>query len=160
MKIAANTIVSFHYALTDQTGEVIDSSSERHPLTYLHGHSQIIPGLERQLESLEPGAKATLVVPAAEAYGLHNPEVVFEVERSRFPATLDVSPGAHVMAQGTDEPRVFTVVELREKTVLLDANHPLAGKDLHFAVEVADVRAATSEELAHGHVHDGVEHGH
>jgi FKBP-type peptidyl-prolyl cis-trans isomerase SlyD len=159
MKIAKDAAVSFHYTLTDQSGELLDSSSGREPLTYLHGHEQIIPGLERQLEGLQAGDTAALSVPAAEAYGEHRPEMVYEIERSRFDAEVDLTVGSQVMAQGTSEPVVLTIREVRSDKVVLDANHPMAGKDLNFAVEVTEVRAASPEELEHGHVH-GAGHDH
>ncbi len=158
MKIAKDAAVSFNYTLTDETGEVLDSSQGREPLTYLHGHDQIIPGLERQLEGLETGAKVELDVPAAEAYGEHRSDLLYEVERSRFDDEVDLEVGNQVMAQGASEPVVLTINAVSDDTVVLDANHPLAGKDLNFAVEVTEVREATEEELAHGHVHDGSHH--
>jgi FKBP-type peptidyl-prolyl cis-trans isomerase SlyD len=158
MKIAKDAAVSFNYTLTDETGEVLDSSQGREPLTYLHGHDQIIPGLERQLEGLETGAKVELDVPAAEGYGEHRSDLLYEVERSRFDEEVDLEVGNQVMAQGASEPVVLTINAVSDDTVVLDANHPLAGKDLNFAVEVTEVREATEEELAHGHVHDGSHH--
>lgn len=158
MKIAKDAAVSFDYTLTDQAGEVLDSSEGRQPLSYLHGHNQIIPGLERQLEGLEEGDKAELKVPAAEAYGERREDLLYEVERSRFDDEVDLTVGNQVMTQGTEKPVVLTIDEVTEDKVVLDANHPLAGKDLNFAVEVTDVREATEEELAHGHVHDGSHH--
>jgi FKBP-type peptidyl-prolyl cis-trans isomerase SlyD len=98
-------------------------------------------------------------VPAAEAYGEHRPEMVYEIERSRFDAEVDLTVGSQVMAQGTSEPVVLTIREVRSDKVVLDANHPMAGKDLNFAVEVTEVRAASPEELEHGHVH-GAGHDH
>lgn len=153
MKIDKDTAVSFHYTLTDQGGEVLDSSDGREPLAYLHGHDQIIPGLERQLDGLDVGARVRLHVPAAEAYGEIDAERQFEVPRSKFPADEELIPGTQVMSQGGGAPSVFTIKEIREDVVVLDGNHPLAGKDLTFAIEVVSVRAATAEEIAHGHVH-------
>lgn len=155
MKIAKNSAVSFHYTLTDQHGEVIDASAERGPLTYLHGHDQIIPGLERQLEGLDAGARANLSVPASEAYGEPRPELLMEVPRDKFPADEELVPGTQVMSQGDGAPSVFTIREVRPETVLLDGNHPMAGKDLNFSIEVVTVRPATTEELEDGHIHDG-----
>ncbi len=158
MKVANGRIVSFHYTLTDQAGEVLDSSDGRRPLSYLQGRGQIMPGLERQLEGLEPGAVAALHVPAAEAYGLRDEGLVVTVPRARFSSDVDLSVGATVMAEGQGHPTVLTIREVRAEEVVLDANHPLAGRDLNFAVEVVGVRDASPEELAHGHSHDGVHH--
>jgi len=158
MKIAKDAAVSFNYTLTDRSGEVLDSSQGREPLSYLHGHDQIIPGLERQLEGLEAGDTVELEVPAAEAYGEHRSDLLYEVERSRFDDEVDLEVGNQVMAEGASQPVVLTINAVGDETVVLDANHPLAGKDLNFAVEVTEVREATDEELAHQHVHDGSQH--
>ncbi len=155
MLIASDTVVSFHYTLTDASGEVLDSSRGREPVAYLHGHGQLFPALERQLTGLTDGAHATLVVPAADGYGERRPELTVSVRRDQFPVDADLVVGSQVMAQGTKEPMVFTIAKVEGDTVLLDGNHPLAGKDLYFEVEVIHVRAATPEELAHGHIHDG-----
>jgi FKBP-type peptidyl-prolyl cis-trans isomerase SlyD len=150
--------VSFHYTLTDQSGEVLDSSDGRRPLSYLQGHGQIIPGLERQLEGLEAGALITLHVPAAEAYGARDEALLVTVPRANFSSDVDLTIGNTVMAEGKDHPAVLTIREVRPDEVVLDANHPLAGKDLNFAVELVTVRPATAEELSHGHSHDGGHH--
>jgi len=155
MLINADTIVSFHYTLTDAAGEVLDTSRGREPVSYLHGHGQIFPGLERQLAGLAAGARICLVVPAAEGYGERRPELTVSVRRDQFPADAELTVGSQVMSEGTKQPMVFTIAAVEGDTVLLDGNHPLAGKDLHFDVEVIHVRAATAEELAHGHSHDG-----
>jgi FKBP-type peptidyl-prolyl cis-trans isomerase SlyD len=155
MRIDVDTIVSFHYTLTDATGEVLDTSRGREPVSYLHGHGQIFPGLERQLTGLAAGDRATLMVPAAEGYGERRPELTVSVRRDQFPDDFQLTIGSQVMSQGTEQPMVFTIAGVEGDTVLLDGNHPLAGKDLHFDVEVIHVRAATAEELAHGHPHDG-----
>ncbi len=155
MKIAKGCVVSIHYTLTVADGEVVDSSDGQEPLAFLHGHDQIIPGLERQLGGLEPGAKVTLVVPSAEAYGPPDPSLRVEVPKTQFSDDIELTPGTQVIAEGDGEPSVLTILEVRDGVVVLDANHPLAGKDLTFEVEVVGVRKATSEELAHGHAHDG-----
>jgi FKBP-type peptidyl-prolyl cis-trans isomerase SlyD len=158
MKVADNCVVSFHYTLTDQSGEVLDSSDGRRPLSYLQGRGQIIPGLERQLEGLEQGAMVTLHVPAAEAYGVRDETLIVEVPRGNFSSDVDLTIGNTVMAEGQGQPTVLTIREVREDVVVLDANHPLAGKDLNFAVELVGVRAATPDERSHGHSHDGGHH--
>jgi FKBP-type peptidyl-prolyl cis-trans isomerase SlyD len=99
-------------------------------------------------------------VGAAEGYGETNPDLVFEAPREQFPADMKLEAGTRVYAEGPDGPVSFTVVRLTEKGAVLDGNHPLAGKDLHFDVEVVEVRPATTEELAHGHVHNGDGHHH
>lgn len=153
MKTAPNMVVSLHYTLKDDNGEVLDSSSGREPLSYIHGHGNIIPGLERALEGTAAGHRSHVAVDAAEGYGEMNPELVFEAPREHFPADMKLEAGTRVFAEGPDGPVSFTVVRLTEKGAVLDGNHPLAGKQLHFDVEIVDVRPATKEELDHGHVH-------
>lgn len=154
MKIAQDTAVTLHYTVRDPHGQVLDSSLEREPLHYLHGHGQIIPGLEKQLEGAEAGSTLEIHVPADEAYGPRHPELVFPVPRGQFDQEVTLTPGAQVMAHGQQGPLVLTIVSVQEDTVLLDANHPLAGMDLDFSVQVVSVRAARPDEIAHGHVHD------
>ena len=158
MNVGKDTVVSFHYTLTDQGGEVLDSSDGRRPLSYLQGHGQIIPRLERQLEGLAAGAMVTLHVPAPEAYGPRDEKLLFDVPRAQFSPDVDLTLGNTVMADGEGHPAVLTIREVRDDVVVLDANHPLAGKDLNFAVELVEVRAATAQELSHGHAHDGGHH--
>jgi len=160
MKAALNTVVSMHYTLTDESGEVLDSSSGRDPLAYLHGHSNIIPGLEKALEGKEAGHKSKVTVAPAEGYGEKNPEAVFEAPREHFPPDMTLAVGERVYADGPNGRISFVIVELTDKGAVLDANHPLAGKTLHFDVEIVEVRAATGEELEHGHVHGPGGHQH
>lgn len=148
-------VISFHYTLTNPAGEVLDSSAGREPLAFLTGSEQIIPGLEKQLVGMNKGDKQTVKVPAAEAYGEHNPEMVGDVERSRFPADVSVGQMYATDPQGLS---AIKVVAVTDTTVTVDGNHPLAGQELTFAVEITDLRDATAEEVAHGHVHDGHHH--
>jgi FKBP-type peptidyl-prolyl cis-trans isomerase SlyD len=155
MRIAKDCVVNIHYTLTIAGGEVVDSSEGKSPLSFLHGHDQIIPGLERQLDGLEPGAKVTLHVPCAEAYGPPDPSRRVEVPKRQFSSDVDLSPGTQVIAEGGDGgPAVLTIIEVKGDNVVLDTNHPLAGEDLTFDIEVVGVRTATPQELSHGHSHD------
>ena len=160
MKLARDMVVTMHYTLKDDTGEVIDSSAGGEPLTYLHGHGNIIPGLEKALEGLAVGAQPSVDVAPAEGYGEKNPDLVFEAPREHFPPDMDLKAGSRVYAEGPEGPVSFAVVRLTDKGALLDANHPLAGKRLHFDVEIVDIRPATSEEMEHGHVHGPGGHQH
>ena len=150
-------VVSFHYSLTNSSGQPIDSSSGRGPLSFMEGSGQIIPGLERQLSGLKKGEKKTISVPAADAYGERDEQMVIKVPYEGLP-TKDVKVGDRF--QGGKEPGspVFVVIERGLTEVTLDGNHPLAGVDLTFDIEVTDIREATAEEIAHGHAHG--EHGH
>jgi FKBP-type peptidyl-prolyl cis-trans isomerase SlyD len=159
MKIAQDCVVTIDYTLTDDAGTIIDSSSDGEPLTYLHGHSQIIPGLEKALEGKVKGEKHRMHVPAAEGYGDHDPEKVFTEPRDRF--DFEVEAGQILQAHSEEgETLTFQVVEVSDEGVKLDGNHPLAGKNLNFDVTVLDVRAASIEELKHGHAHSGDGHHH
>ncbi|MCS7183240.1 MAG: peptidylprolyl isomerase [Thermoanaerobaculum sp.] len=153
MKIGQDTAVTIHYTLKGPDGQILDSSLDREPLTYLHGHRQIIFGLEQRLEGAEAGAQLDIHVPAAEAYGPRHQDLVFPVRRRQFDPEVALEPGVQVVTQGEEGPLVLTIVGVEGDTVLLDANHPLAGMDLDFSVQVVSVRAATPAEIAHGHVH-------
>lgn len=153
VKIAQDMAVTLHYTVKGPDGNVLDSSLGRQPLTYLHGHGQIVPGLESRLEGAEAGSTVEIHVPAAEAYGDRHPELVFPVPKEQFDPTMELVAGTQVMTQGDHGPLVLTIVGVEGDKVLLDANHPLAGMDLDFSIQVVSVRAATPEELDHGHVH-------
>jgi FKBP-type peptidyl-prolyl cis-trans isomerase SlyD len=160
MKAAKDLVVTFHYTLTDDAGTAIDSSSGREPLSYLHGHGNIVPGLETALEGVEAGFKSNIKVTAADGYGARDPEAVFVAPRDQFPDDMDLAPGTPVYAEGPQGPVAFTVLEITDEGVRLDANHPLAGVDLNFEIEVTEVRPASAEELDHGHVHGQGGHEH
>jgi len=159
MQIANNSVVSFHYKLTNDEGTVLDSSEGRDAFAYLQGGGMIVPGLEEQMEGHKAGDKFDAKVPADKGYGMPNPEMVQNVPADTF-GDQKVEPGMQFSAGEQGELGVFTVIEVKDGNVKLDGNHPLAGVGLNFAVEITDVRAATEEELAHGHVHGagGVEH--
>ncbi|HJV95275.1 MAG TPA: peptidylprolyl isomerase [Albitalea sp.] len=160
MKAAPGMVVSMHYTLTDDSGDVLDSSRGGDPFSYLHGHNNIIPGLEKALEGTEAGFKSKVTVAPTEGYGEKNPEAIFEAPREHFPPDMKLEIGARVYADGPNGPITLTVIKLTETGAVLDANHPLAGKTLHFDVEITTVRSATTEELAHGHVHGEGGHNH
>ncbi len=160
MQIVPQAVVAFHYALTDDAGQVIDSSAGREPLTYLHGGGQIVPGLERQMEGRNCGDKFTAQVTPEEGYGVPQAELMQQVPRNAFPGVADIQPGMQFQGRSAQGEISVTVTKVENDTVFIDGNHPLAGKTLHFAVEVVDVRAATTEELEHGHVHGAGGHTH
>lgn len=160
MQIAANTVAAFHYTLTDDEGKVVDSSDGREPLAYLHGKGQIVPGLEKQMEGRAVGDKFNAEVAPAEGYGEYQAELVQVVPRGAFQGVADIRPGMQFQGEGPQGAFNVVVTRVEDDKVHVDANHPLAGKALHFAIEVTDVRAATEEELAHGHVHGADGHHH
>lgn len=158
MKIAHEKVVSIHYTLTNQEGTVLDSSSGSEPLAYLHGFGNIIPGLENALEGKEMGEKLSVTVEPEQGYGARDEQLVQAVPRSAFKGVEELAPGMQFQAQGPQGTRLVVVTQVAQDIVTVDANHPLAGQILHFEVEVSEVRAATAEEIEHGHVHGP--HGH
>jgi len=147
MKVEEGAVVSLIYKVKDEDGQVIDDNREASPLEYLHGHGNIISGLEGALDGVEKGERLEVTVEPEEAYGQPNPEAVFGMPRDRFPDDMDVEAGMQFAAETPEGPATLTVVEVGEEEVTVDANHPLAGKKLSFEVEVAGVRTATEGEL-------------
>lgn len=157
MQIAQNSVVAFHYTLTNDSGEVLDSSEGREPLTYLHGGGNIIPGLEKELEGRSAGDKLNVNVSPEDGYGEVQEQLMQEVPRDAFQGVESVEPGMQFQAQTEGGPLMVTVKKVDGDTVVVDGNHPLAGQQLTFDVEIAEVREASAEEIEHGHVHDGSE---
>jgi FKBP-type peptidyl-prolyl cis-trans isomerase SlyD len=160
MTIKQDSVVTIHYTLTDDAGEVLDSSPAGQPLSYLHGHGNLIPGLERQLTGKSVGDKLSLKVAPAEGYGEYHQSLVQSIPRERLAGIGEVRPGMRLRAETDKGPRSVTVTYVADDLVTLDANHPLAGRNLNFKIEIASVRQATDEELAHGHVHGPGDHHH
>lgn len=147
MKIQGQCVVSIHYTLTSD-GIELDSSKGREPLTYLHGAGGIIPGLEKALEGCEPGENVNVVIEPEEGYGPVNDDLIQDVPKSAFDGVDKVEPGMQFQATGQNGAvQNITVVEVGEEQVTIDANHPLAGRTLHFDVDVEEVREPTTEEL-------------
>lgn len=154
MKIQNNSVVSFHYSLTDDDGINIDSSEGKEPLDYLHGAGNIIPGLEKALEGKEVGDSLTVAVSAAEGYGEVQKELIQEVPREAFQGIDTIELGMQFEAQtGQGGSVPVTVIAVTDELVTVDGNHPLAGKNLNFDVTIEEIREASEEELAQGHVH-------
>ena len=160
MEIAARKVVTLNYTLTDDDGNVIDKSDDG-SFAYLHGASNIIPGLENALTGKAAGDNLSVSVTPAEGYGERDPEKTQAVPREMFPADADIEVGMQFHAQGPNgETLVVTTVKVEDDTITVDGNHPLAGVQLNFAVEVLEVRDATDEEIDHGHVHGPGGHQH
>lgn len=151
-------VVTFHYTLRDPSGRVIDTSAGAEPITYLEGAGQIIDGLDEQLRFAATGEKSKVLVPAAKAYGEHDPAQVQRVKRNLLPIDGQLNIGDQFRTGQDRYAPVVTVAAIEGDEVLLDANHPLAGVDLTFDVEIVAVRAPTQGELDHGHAHG--QHGH
>lgn len=159
MLIENRKVVTLEYTLTDEAGDILDSSKGGDPLVYLHGEGNIIPGLEVALTGLDEGASLKVEVAPADGYGERDEELLQTVPKDRL-AEEAIEVGMQFQARGPDGPVMMTVVKVLEDTVTLDANHPLAGKILSFDVTVIAVRDATLEELTHGHVHGVGGHHH
>jgi FKBP-type peptidyl-prolyl cis-trans isomerase SlyD len=146
-------VVTFHYTLRDPAGQVLDTSAGGEPIAFLEGAGQIIDGLDEQLRGEPAGRRTTVKVPAAKAYGLHDPRQVQRVPRSALPVEGELKIGDAFQAGPDRHAPVVKVVAIEGDAVLLDANHPLAGVDLAFEVEIVAAREATAEEIKHGHAH-------
>lgn len=160
MQIAERCVARIHYTLTDDAGQVLDKSQDGQPLAYLHGSGNIIPGLEKALVGKAVGEKLNVTVQAAEAYGEKHQELIQQVPRDAFQGIDNVEPGMAFQAQSSRGPMRVVVTAVEGDQITVDGNHPLAGQTLHFAVEIAEVRAATDDEVQHGHAHGDGGHDH
>ncbi|HEX4895740.1 MAG TPA: peptidylprolyl isomerase [Solimonas sp.] len=160
MEIAEQRVVLMHYTLTNDRGEVLDSSQGHDPLAYLHGSGNIIPGLEKALLGKKAGDKLQVKVAPAEGYGERDERLLQNVPRRAFQGVKDIQPGMSFTAQGDRGPMRVVVTRVAGDMVTVDGNHPLAGETLNFDVEITEVRAATAEEMEHGHVHGPGGHHH
>lgn len=160
MQITENCAVSFHYTLTNDAGEVIDSSSGREPLAYLHGAGSIVPGLENAMEGRAAGDRFEVKVSPEEGYGVRHEGMVQAVPRAAFQGVDRIEVGMQFQASGPQGVMSVTVAQVTDDEVTVDGNHPLAGQNLNFAIEVVSVREASEEEIAHGHIHGPGGHAH
>lgn len=159
MKIEKDRVVSFHYTVSEQGQEPLESSAGRDPLVILIGHGNIIPGLEKAMEGHEAGDKFEVDVPAVEAYGERREGLTQRVPKKHFKGAR-LEPGMQTVLQTNFGPRAVTIQKIGMSVVDVDLNHPMAGKDLHFAIEIVAVREASAEEIEHGHVHGEGGHQH
>lgn len=159
MQIENRKVVTLEYTLTDQSGEVLDSSKDSEPLVYLHGSGHIIPGLEGALTGKQEGESLQVTVEPADAYGDRDETLMQKLPKDRFGGE-DLEVGMQFQARGPEGPVLLTIVDVDDEDVTVDANHPLAGRVLSFDVTVLNVRDATLEELTHGHVHGPGGHHH
>lgn len=150
MQATTDTVVAIDYHLTNTDGETLDSSEERGPLSYLHGHGNIVPGLEKAIEGKSEGDQLSVEIEPTEAYGEYREELVQNIPREAFSGVDKVEPGMRFSAESEQGPMVITVREVGDQEVTVDANHELAGQHLNFDVTVREVRAATDEEKASG----------
>ncbi len=160
MKIATNKVALINYTLTNDQGEVLDSSEGAEPLAYIHGAGNIIPGLENALDGRQQGDAFKVSIPAEQAYGERDDRLTQIVPKTMFSGVDDIEIGMQFHAQTDAGMQVITVTAVEGDDVTIDGNHPLAGETLHFDVEIVEVREASSEELDHGHVHGTGGHHH
>jgi FKBP-type peptidyl-prolyl cis-trans isomerase SlyD len=151
-------VVSMEYTLRVD-GKVVDSSAGGDPLDYLHGVGNIIPGLEREVDGMAVGESKNVIVSAADGYGEVDEEAFIEAPRSEFPKDMPITPGVEMELSGPEgEPMYARIESVEGETVILNMNHPLAGKELHFDVKVVGLRDASDEEMEHGHAHGAHQH--
>lgn len=151
MKVAKGKAVKIHYTLKSE-GETIDSTHNDAPMGYLHGHSNLMPGLEDALEGKELGDKFSIELTPDQAFGPHDPQHMREEPKEQFSQIDELTPGMHLQVKSEQGVQIATIVKISDETVTVDFNHPLAGKTLHFELEVLDVQDATDEELTKGHI--------
>lgn len=159
MQVARDAVVLIHYTLKNDAGEVLDSSEGADPLAYLHGGGNIIAGLEEALEGKTTGDHVAVSIPPEKGYGVHDASLIQQVPKRAFQSG-NIQAGMRFTAQTEQGPRQVVVTKVIGDMVSVDGNHPLAGETLHFEVDITEVRAASAEELAHGHVHGPDGHHH
>ncbi|MDN5781142.1 MAG: peptidylprolyl isomerase [Luteimonas sp.] len=159
MKIEKDRVVQFHYTVSEQGQEPLETSKERDPLAILAGHGNIIPGLDKALEGHVAGDSFGVDVAAADAYGERRDGLTQRVPKKHF-GEQKLAPGMQVVLNTNFGPRAVTIQKIGMSVVDVDLNHPMAGKDLHFDVEIVEVREASKEEIEHGHVHGDGGHEH
>lgn len=160
MRVENNCVVNFHYRLTNAAGELLEDSHANEPMTYLHGHGNIVPGLEREMAGRAAGEQFTATVTPADAYGERRADAVQRIPMKAVMTRGKLTAGMTVAVNTEHGPRHVQVIKPGKFTVDVDTNHPLAGVTLTFAVEIVDVRAASDEERAHGHAHGAGGHHH
>jgi len=160
MQVADNLAVSIHYTLTNDEGEVIDTSEGDEALAYLHGYGNIISGLESALTGKSVGDKFKVRIDAEDAYGEIEDDRVQIVSIEMFEGVDELEVGMQFHADVTSGPGVITIINIDGDDITIDGNHPLAGVPLTFDVEVVDIRPATAEEISHGHIHGAGGHHH
>lgn len=161
MPLEINKVVTMHFTLKDDQGNVLDSTENSHPFAFITGKDQILPKLENEVNSMIIGGKKKVSLAAEDAYGTYNEEVVQVVDKKEFPQDFVLEIGMQYIANAPDGTKMpFTITDVEGDDITVDFNHPLAGKNLNFDVELVDIRDATPEELAHGHVHGPGGHHH
>jgi FKBP-type peptidyl-prolyl cis-trans isomerase SlyD len=160
MQIGSNKVVSLAYTLRNGQGETMDEADASDPLVYLHGHGSLLPKFEAELDGLKAGDAHAFRLAAADGYGERLDSNVQEIERAHLPPNVEPEVGMAILADFGFGQRPFPIIKVTPSHITIDMNHPLAGEELHFSVEVVEVREASPEEVAHGHVHGPGGHHH
>jgi FKBP-type peptidyl-prolyl cis-trans isomerase SlyD len=159
MALMTNKVVTFNYTLKDNEGNLLDSTENGGPFTFITGNMQVLPGLEEALGSMIIGSKKNIKLAAADAYGEYDENAIQKVNRGLFPEEAELEIGMTYFAHSPEGQHIqFVVTKIENEDITVNFNHPLAGKDLEFDVHLLDVRDATPEEISHGHVHGGHHH--
>ncbi len=160
MQIATNTVVTIDYTLKDDDQSVLDTSQGQEPLSYIHGIGNLIPGLEKALAGKSEGDRVQVTISPDDAYGERDEDLLQAIPRERFERANEIEVGMQFHTQSEEGMQVVTVVDVDGESITIDGNHPLAGKTLHFDVQIVGVREASAEEISHGHVHGAGGHQH
>ncbi len=161
MSLELNKVISFNYVLKDEEGTVLDTTENKAPLTFLSGSNQILPKLEEAFDGMIIGGKKNVKIDAANAYGEYDGKAIQNLKKEQFPPEAKLETGMRYVANSPEGGQIpFVITEVKENDITADFNHPLAGKNLEFDVELVDVRDATAEEMQHGHVHGPGGHHH
>lgn len=160
MQIAANSVVTFHYTLKDESGAQLESSRGQQPMTYLHGHDSLLPGLEEALAGRQAGESFVATLAPHQAFGELNPDSELRVPLSQLRGAKKWEPGMQAIIQTEHGHQQVTVLKVGHTMATVDTNHPMAGKTLVFDVEIVEIREASAEELSHGHAHGPGGHHH
>ena len=154
MAIGQNKVVTMNYTLKDGQGNIVQTTENKEPFQFMSGGKQILPKLEEEINAMIIGSKKNVKIPAKEAYGEYSEQAIQQVKKENFPANVDLKVGMEFVANSPEGHQMpFVVKEIKNEEITVDFNHPLAGMDLEFDVELIDVRDATLEEMQHGHVH-------
>ena len=160
MSINDDMVVQFNYTLRDEKGDVLETNEGHDPIAYLHGHDNMMPGVEKSIEGKEVGEKFTVTLPAAETYGERNEEAEQRVSVKHLQGAKVWKPGMRALINTDQGQRQVTIIKVGKFMATVDVNHPLAGRELTFDIELLDAREATAEEIAHGHAHGKGGHQH
>lgn len=160
MTVSKHKVVTLNYTLKNNEGIILDTSEGREPLVYLHGVGSLIPGLENKLEGKAAGESMNIIIQPEDAYGKRNDNLVRIVEKSGFQGDEEMQEGMRVQLETDQGPAIAVITKIEGEEVTLDLNHPLADMELHFDIELVDIRDANPEEISHGHVHGPGGHHH